>query len=194
MKMVRLLQVTISVLMLLTVTSQSAFAGQGETTFKTNCSACHSIGKGKVVGPDLKDVDQRHPKEWLHTWIKSSQAMVKSGDAAAVKLFEENNKMVMPDQNVSDADIDEILAYIKETGDKPVVAEVTYEKADHEITNPTTHKEVQEKEGSMIDSLGFGSYLFLYLGILTVISIGVYGLWIITKAEMELPSGDKQAH
>ncbi len=30
--------------------------GPGETLFQAKCVACHTIGKGKLVGPDLKDV------------------------------------------------------------------------------------------------------------------------------------------
>ncbi len=192
--MVRLLQITVSVFMLLLVSAQTVFAGQGETMFKSSCSACHSVGKGRLVGPDLKDVDKRHSEEWLHAWIKSSQTVVKSGDTSAVRLFAEYNNMIMPDQNLSDADIKEVLAYIKETGDKPVVAEVKYEPSDHEITNPSTHAAVQAKESSMIQSLGFGTYLGLYLGILAVIIIGVYMLWVITKAEMQLPADSGNGH
>src|SRR5436853_1498318 len=75
----------------------------GEALFKTNCTQCHSVGKGKVIGPDLKDVDKRRPdKAWLHKWIKNSQSVVKSGDPYAVKIFNENNKTVMTPFNFKD--------------------------------------------------------------------------------------------
>ncbi|MFZ6012802.1 MAG: ethylbenzene dehydrogenase-related protein [Bacteroidota bacterium] len=87
--------------------------GQGEKTFKTICAACHTIGKGKIVGPDLSGVTQRRTEKWLLSFIKSSQTMVKNNDAAAVKVFNENSKIPMPDQNLTDVQIKDVLAYIK---------------------------------------------------------------------------------
>jgi cytochrome c2 len=77
------------------------------------CSACHKIGGGRLVGPDLKGVTERRDKAWLHRFIKNSQEMVQSGDATAVKLFEEHNKVPMPPANLTDEQIDIVLAYIE---------------------------------------------------------------------------------
>jgi len=69
-----------------------------------------------VVGPALSGVFDRVPKpaeEWLTKWIKNSQSLVKGGDAYANKIFNEYNKSVMPSQAVSDDDIKNIFAYIK---------------------------------------------------------------------------------
>lgn len=109
-------------------------AQDGEQIFKKNCGVCHTVGKGKLVGPDLKDVHTKYKEDWLHQWIKSSQTLVKKGDPVAVKLFEENNKLVMPDQTVSDGDIKTILTFIKETSEKPV--EVAVEKPKDQVSAP----------------------------------------------------------
>lgn len=91
-----------------------SFAQKGENLFKTTCAACHTIGKGLLVGPDLKNTNEKYPEEWLLKWIKSSQTMVKEGDETAVALFEKYNKVPMPDNpSFTDEDIKEILAYIK---------------------------------------------------------------------------------
>ena len=71
--------------------------GEAEQLFKTKCGICHTVGKGKLVGPDLAGAHERHPHEWLLNFIRSSQKMVTGGDSAAVALFEQNNKVVMPD-------------------------------------------------------------------------------------------------
>lgn len=85
----------------------------GEKLFKGTCTACHSIGKGKIVGPDLIHVSKRYDEKWLISWIKSSQTMVKKNDPIAVKLFNGNNKIIMPDAPLTDAQVKDILAYIK---------------------------------------------------------------------------------
>lgn len=87
----------------------------GEKLFKTVCSACHTVGKGKVVGPDLKNVHTKYDEKWLISFIKSSQTMIKKGDPKAVKVFNENNKIPMPDNKYTDAEIKDIIAYIKKT-------------------------------------------------------------------------------
>lgn len=88
---------------------------EGEKLFKQNCAQCHSVGDNRVVGPGLKGVADRVPKpaeEWLIAWIKNSQALVKAGDAYAVKIFEEYNKSVMPAQALTDDQVKSVLAYI----------------------------------------------------------------------------------
>ena len=86
------------------------------------CAACHTIGKGKLIGPDLKGVNDRHDEAWLISFIKSSQKMIKNGDPVAVKLFEENNKIPMPDNNLTDDQIRRILTYIKNYDEAAVAA------------------------------------------------------------------------
>src|SRR3990172_8935296 len=74
-----------------------AYAQDGEQLFKTNCASCHTVGNGKLVGPDLKDVQSRYEEQRLLKWIKSSQTLIKAGDTQAVRLFNEYYKIPMPD-------------------------------------------------------------------------------------------------
>lgn len=104
-----------------TLYAQTDVAG-GQTIFKRRCASCHNI-KEKVVGPALKDIHQRHTDEWTIKFVHSSQELIKNGDAAAVKLFEENNQTLMPDHtDLKENDIKNIIAYIKEESAKLDVA------------------------------------------------------------------------
>ncbi len=87
---------------------------QGESIFKKTCIACHTIGSGRLVGPDLKDITDRRSEEWIISFVKSSQTMIKSGDPDAVAIFNEYNKLVMLDQNLSDDEIKDVMLYIKQ--------------------------------------------------------------------------------
>jgi len=99
---------------------QSASAQEsGKQIFQQSCAACHSIGGGQLVGPDLAGVNDKRPEDWLLKYIKSSQTLVKSGDKTAMALFEQFNKIPMPDQALSDDQIKKVLAHIKETGGSP---------------------------------------------------------------------------
>ena len=83
----------------------------GKKLFNANCAACHKLNK-RAVGPALKGVSAKYDKEWLYSWIKNSTAMVKSGDAQAVAIYEEYNGSVMTSfPQLSNADIDNIIAY-----------------------------------------------------------------------------------
>lgn len=89
-------------------------AQSGEELFKSTCSACHTINKGKMVGPDLSGVYNRRDNDWLISFIRSSQKMIKSGDPEAVAVFNEYNKVPMPDNNFTDQQIIGIIDYIRQ--------------------------------------------------------------------------------
>jgi mono/diheme cytochrome c family protein len=87
----------------------------GEEIFKSVCASCHTIGKGKLVGPDLSKVYERRDQDWLVKFIRSSQTVIKSGDQQAVAVFNEFNKIQMPDNNYSDDQIISIIDFIKKS-------------------------------------------------------------------------------
>ena len=89
----------------------------GENLFKV-CAACHTIGKGRLVGPDLSRVYEKREQDWLIKFIRSSQKMVKDGDPVAVSLFKEFSQIPMPDNNLSDNEIISIIDFIKTTDSK----------------------------------------------------------------------------
>jgi len=89
----------------------SVQAQDGKQLFQ-QCKACHTIGQGKLLGPDLLDISKKHDKVWLKNFIKSSQTMIKNGDADAIAIFEEYNKLPMMDYNLPDADLEAIIKYI----------------------------------------------------------------------------------
>ena len=86
---------------------------KGKDLFKANCAACHKLD-GKLVGPPLGGVTEKRSAEWLHKWIKNSQALIASGDKDAIAIFEEYNKVPMAayETLLSDEDINSVLAYV----------------------------------------------------------------------------------
>ena len=96
----------------------------GKKLFNANCAACHKLNK-RAVGPALKGVSAKYAKEWLYSWIKNSTAMVKSGDAQAVAIYEEYNGSVMTSfPQLSNEDIDNIITYTDYTPPAPAVAPI----------------------------------------------------------------------
>lgn len=86
---------------------------EGESLFRSKCTACHSIDRD-MIGPRLEGIEQKRDQQWLIDWIRNSQAMVAAGDEHAVAMFESYDRVVMtPFPELSDENILNILAYIK---------------------------------------------------------------------------------
>ena len=110
----------------------------GKKLFNANCAACHKLNK-RAVGPALRGISSKYDREWLYSWIKNSTAMVKSGDAQAVAIYEEYNGSVMTSfPQFSNEDIDNIIAYTDYVPPAPAITAsvpVVSGQASGEISN-----------------------------------------------------------
>lgn len=88
---------------------------EAEKNFQV-CKACHNIDGPKLVGPSLAGVTQRREQAWLLKFIRNSQEVIQSGDPIAVQVFEENNRIPMPPNPLTDEQILDILKYIENGG------------------------------------------------------------------------------
>ncbi len=95
--------------------SLSQSAQEGQTIFQTNCAACHTIGKGDLVGPDLQEVTQRRDQAWLTQMIAAPDKLLSSGDPIAQELFQKY-KVAMPNLGLSDTQVQSLLAYLEAPG------------------------------------------------------------------------------
>lgn len=107
--------ITIFILVQFFVILPPALSAQdkGELLFSQRCASCHTVGKGKLIGPDLSNISKKRSEDWIIKFILSSQTLINSGDSTALSVFNENNKLLMPDQNLSNQEIDAILEHIK---------------------------------------------------------------------------------
>jgi nitrite reductase (NO-forming) len=83
---------------------------QGKLAFESKCLACHSIGQGKKLGPDLAGVTKHRTDDWLARWLKSPEKMLET-DALAKAMLKEYNNIPMPNQSLSDAEIRQYIKY-----------------------------------------------------------------------------------
>lgn len=84
------------VLLILMFMSTEAIAQDEAAFYRTNCAACHTIGGGPRVGPDLKGVTQRRDRHWLLEFMQNPKKVVDSGDAYAKSLVKNSHGLVMP--------------------------------------------------------------------------------------------------
>ncbi len=76
-----------------------AAAQEAADFFRENCTSCHTIGGGRLTGPDLKGVVAIRDRQWLTQFMQSPQAMMDRGDPTALKLRQEARDVVMPTIN-----------------------------------------------------------------------------------------------
>jgi cytochrome c2 len=85
---------------------------KGKELFQSKgCVGCHTIGKGKLVGPDLKGVTQRRSEDWLKKWIKSPDTMVFT-DPTAKELLKQY-LTPMPNLGLTDDEVNALISYLK---------------------------------------------------------------------------------
>lgn len=87
-------------------------AADGETLFKTKCVACHTIGSGDLVGPDLSGVADRRDRAWLAQWILTPDQVLASGDPIATELLAKYNNIPMPNLALTSEEVDALLVYL----------------------------------------------------------------------------------
>jgi nitrite reductase (NO-forming)/hydroxylamine reductase len=83
----------------------------GQAIFETTCFACHSIGQGPRVGPDLLAVHERRDRDWLVRWISDPLGMAEN-DPIGQQLLAEWNNVPMAPNFLSEEEIDQVLDYI----------------------------------------------------------------------------------
>lgn len=80
--------------------------------FRKGCVACHTIGKGKHLGPDLAGVGARRSEDWLRRWLSNPELMAVT-DPDAKRLLAEY-RIVMPDPKLSQDELRSLARWLGE--------------------------------------------------------------------------------
>ncbi len=84
---------------------------KGKAIFETQCAACHTIGGGARVGPDLKDITGLRSTAWLTNFISDPHKMIQSDPDARALL--KKFGLEMPGLGLSPAQVGDVIAYLK---------------------------------------------------------------------------------
>jgi protein SCO1/2 len=86
---------------------------QGQYLFETRCAACHTLGQGDGVGPDLAGVTQQRERAWLERWLAAPDKVLAEGDPLALALLARYKNIPMPNLHLSEQDVAALLAYLE---------------------------------------------------------------------------------
>jgi len=86
---------------------------KGQYLFATRCAACHTIGNGDKVGPDLLGVTSVRDRAWLGRIITEPDKLIDEKDPIATALFKKYNEVRMPRLNLAEADVNTLIEFMK---------------------------------------------------------------------------------
>lgn len=88
-----------------------AAADPGKAVFDSLCQGCHTIGGGKLAGPDLQGLAERREREWARQFILAPDEVIAAGDPIAKQLLGEYGAP-MPNLGVTEAQVDQLLSFL----------------------------------------------------------------------------------
>ena len=96
-----------------TEVAQLSTVDTGAYVFQSRCSACHTIGKGDSVGPDLAGVTARRDRGWLVRYLRAPDRMLAEKDPIAVTLSAKYKNVPMPNLRLSEGEIATLLSFFE---------------------------------------------------------------------------------
>ncbi len=92
--------------------AQIDLSDKGRYIFATFCAACHTIGHGDKIGPDLQGVTNVRDKAWLERFINTPDKVLAEKDPIAVALFEKYKQVRMPNLNMAPVDLKNLMDFL----------------------------------------------------------------------------------
>jgi len=86
---------------------------KGQYLFATQCGACHTIGRGDKVGPDLLGVTKTRERAWLARFIATPDKMLEEKDPIAAALFKKYKEIRMPNLGLHEVDVATVIEYMQ---------------------------------------------------------------------------------
>ena len=81
--------------------------------FVRDCGACHTVGGGDKIGPDLLGITKAREHDWLVRMIQHPQELLASGDPIVTALLKKYNNVPMPNLSVNNDELDLLMRYFE---------------------------------------------------------------------------------
>jgi protein SCO1/2 len=86
---------------------------EGQHLVHLHCAACHTLGHGDRIGPDLLGVTTRRDRAWLARFIQRPDQVLAAGDPVATELFARHKQVQMPNLRLGEVDVAALLKYLE---------------------------------------------------------------------------------
>lgn len=97
----------------LSYTNATTVQKDGRYLFARHCAACHTIGHGDKIGPDLIGVADVRDRTWLERQIATPDEVLATKDPIAIALFKKYKKVQMPNLRLDEDDVSLIINFLK---------------------------------------------------------------------------------
>jgi copper(I)-binding protein/cytochrome oxidase Cu insertion factor (SCO1/SenC/PrrC family) len=90
---------------------------RGESIFRTRCATCHTVTGNELegaLGPDLLGVTRKREPQWLLDWLKAPDQMLNKKDPIAMALYEQYNRLAMPNMRLNKEEALTLLDYLED--------------------------------------------------------------------------------
>jgi len=94
-------------------TEASTVQKDGRYLFARHCAACHTIGHGDKIGPDLMGVAEVRNPTWLERQIATPDEMLVEKDPIATALFKKYKNVNMPNLRLDQDEVKLIVDFLK---------------------------------------------------------------------------------
>jgi protein SCO1 len=85
----------------------------GQYVFATHCAACHTVGNGDKIGPDLLGITNVRKHDWLTRFIQQPDKVLAAKDPIATALFKKYKQVRMPNLRLNDQDVAALLSFLQ---------------------------------------------------------------------------------
>ena len=86
--------------------------------YNTRCTACHTIGGGDKLGPDLLGVVGKRDHQWLIRWLQEPDVMLKEKDPLAMALYKQYGNVPMPNVKLTEQQALDLIQYMQAETDR----------------------------------------------------------------------------
>ena len=93
--------------------SDAPSTDRGTYLFKSRCAACHTVGGGDSIGPDLRGVTTVRDHEWLSRFIQAPDKVLAAKDPIATALLKKYNGVTMPNLRLGKVDAEALMDYLR---------------------------------------------------------------------------------
>jgi mono/diheme cytochrome c family protein len=92
----------------------SALARAGADVFQDRCVACHKLGPGVAVGPDLRGVVERRDPVWIRGMVLNPDSMLRTDSVARALLYRYQVPMI--DTGIGEPEFRALLEFLRASG------------------------------------------------------------------------------